>query len=47
MTYLLSTVADTRADRIRAKAPGEPLIPLYLRRPDATLPTGARKPVLQ
>lgn len=34
------------AERIRAKAPGEPLTPLYLRRPDAVTPKG-RKPVLQ
>jgi tRNA threonylcarbamoyl adenosine modification protein YeaZ len=33
------------ADRIRAGAPGEILIPLYLRRPDAVEPS-ARKPVL-
>jgi tRNA threonylcarbamoyl adenosine modification protein YeaZ len=40
-------LAALAADRVRAKAPGEQLTPLYLRRPDATLPTGARKPVLQ
>jgi tRNA threonylcarbamoyl adenosine modification protein YeaZ len=34
------------ADRIRAGAAGEPLIPLYLRRPDATLHSG-RKSTLQ
>ena len=33
------------AERIRAAAPGEPLTPLYLRRPDAAEPA-ARKPVL-
>jgi tRNA threonylcarbamoyl adenosine modification protein YeaZ len=33
------------AERIRAGAPGEPLTPLYLRRPDAVEPA-ARKPVL-
>jgi tRNA threonylcarbamoyl adenosine modification protein YeaZ len=33
-------------DRIVAKAPGEPLTPLYLRRPDAVEP-GARKPALR
>lgn len=33
------------APRIRALAPGEPLTPLYLRRPDAVEPSG-RKPVL-
>ena len=40
-------IAALAADRIRAKAPSEPLTPLYLRRPDATLPSHARKPVLQ
>jgi tRNA threonylcarbamoyl adenosine modification protein YeaZ len=40
-------LAALAADRVRAKAPSESLTPLYLRRPDATLPTGARKPVLQ
>lgn len=34
------------ADRLRAGAPSEPLTPLYLRRPDATVP-GAPKPVSQ
>ncbi|GAA0957914.1 tRNA (adenosine(37)-N6)-threonylcarbamoyltransferase complex dimerization subunit type 1 TsaB [Virgisporangium aurantiacum] len=34
------------ADRIRAKAPSEPLTPLYLRRPDA-VPPGQRKMALQ
>lgn len=33
------------ADRIRAGAPGDQLTPLYLRRPDVTMP-GARKTVL-
>ncbi|SBT47600.1 tRNA (adenosine(37)-N6)-threonylcarbamoyltransferase complex dimerization subunit type 1 TsaB [Micromonospora auratinigra] len=33
------------AERIRAGAPGEPLTPLYLRRPDAVAATG-HKPVL-
>ena len=33
------------AERIRDGAPGEPLVPLYLRRPDAVEPSG-RKPVL-
>ncbi|MDG4793952.1 tRNA (adenosine(37)-N6)-threonylcarbamoyltransferase complex dimerization subunit type 1 TsaB [Micromonospora sp. WMMD1082] len=33
------------AERIRAGAPGDPLAPLYLRRPDAVAAT-ARKPVL-
>ncbi|MEV4638228.1 tRNA (adenosine(37)-N6)-threonylcarbamoyltransferase complex dimerization subunit type 1 TsaB [Actinoplanes sp. NPDC049548] len=32
-------------DKIRAGAPGDPLTPLYLRRPDAVAP-GERKPVL-
>jgi tRNA threonylcarbamoyl adenosine modification protein YeaZ len=34
------------ADRVRAGAPGEPLTPLYLRRPDA-VESSARKPVLR
>jgi tRNA threonylcarbamoyl adenosine modification protein YeaZ len=34
------------ADRIRNRAPGEPLIPLYLRRPDAVA-SASRKHVLQ
>jgi tRNA threonylcarbamoyl adenosine modification protein YeaZ len=34
------------ADRIRSSAPGEPLAPLYLRRPDAVVP-GAPKTVSQ
>jgi tRNA threonylcarbamoyl adenosine modification protein YeaZ len=34
------------AERVRGKAPGEPLTPLYLRRPDAVEPAG-RKHVLQ
>jgi tRNA threonylcarbamoyl adenosine modification protein YeaZ len=33
------------ADLVRRRAPGEPLTPLYLRRPDAVEPS-ARKPVL-
>jgi tRNA threonylcarbamoyl adenosine modification protein YeaZ len=37
-------LAALAADRVRAKAPGEPLTPLYLRRPDAVEPT-ARKAV--
>ena len=39
-------MAELAADRVRAKAPGETLIPLYLRRPDAVRP-GERKPALQ
>ncbi|HTJ33952.1 MAG TPA: tRNA (adenosine(37)-N6)-threonylcarbamoyltransferase complex dimerization subunit type 1 TsaB [Dactylosporangium sp.] len=39
-------LAELAADRVRAKAPGETLTPLYLRRPDAVLP-GERKPALQ
>lgn len=39
-------LAQLAADRIRAGAPGEPLTPLYLRRPDAVEP-GARKPALR
>jgi tRNA threonylcarbamoyl adenosine modification protein YeaZ len=41
-----ASLAALAAERISAKAPSEPLIPLYLRRPDATLP-GTRKPALQ
>jgi tRNA threonylcarbamoyl adenosine modification protein YeaZ len=37
-------LAARAADRVRAGAPGEVLVPLYLRRPDAVEP-GARKPV--
>jgi tRNA threonylcarbamoyl adenosine modification protein YeaZ len=40
-------LAALAADRIRANAPGEPLTPLYLRRPDATSPGQQRKSVLQ
>lgn len=40
--YALAALA---ADRIRAGVPGDPLTPLYLRRPDAVAAT-ARKPVL-
>ncbi|SCL68611.1 tRNA (adenosine(37)-N6)-threonylcarbamoyltransferase complex dimerization subunit type 1 TsaB [Micromonospora chersina] len=39
-------LARLAAERIRAGAPGEPLTPLYLRRPDAVAATG-HKPVLQ
>jgi tRNA threonylcarbamoyl adenosine modification protein YeaZ len=42
---LPEALADLAADRVRGGAPGEPLTPLYLRRPDATLP-GQRKTVL-
>jgi tRNA threonylcarbamoyl adenosine modification protein YeaZ len=38
-------LAALAADRVRASAPGERLVPLYLRRPDAVVP-GARKAVL-
>ncbi|WP_092379265.1 tRNA (adenosine(37)-N6)-threonylcarbamoyltransferase complex dimerization subunit type 1 TsaB [Micromonospora phaseoli] len=38
-------LATLAAERIRAGAPGDPLTPLYLRRPDAVAAT-ARKPVL-
>jgi tRNA threonylcarbamoyl adenosine modification protein YeaZ len=38
-------MAALAADRVRAKAPGERLIPLYLRRPDAVAQS-VRKPVL-
>ncbi len=37
-------LAACAADRVRDRAPGEVLVPLYLRRPDAVEP-GARKPV--
>ena len=37
-------LAELAADRVRAGAPGEPLTPLYLRRPDAVEP-GAPKAV--
>jgi tRNA threonylcarbamoyl adenosine modification protein YeaZ len=40
------TLARLAADRVRTAAPTEALTPLYLRRPDATLP-GTRKPVLR
>ena len=38
-------LAELAAARVRDKAPGEQLTPLYLRRPDAVEP-GARKPAL-
>ncbi len=41
-----AALAVLAADRVRAKAPGESLTPLYLRRPDAVEP-GARKPALR
>jgi hypothetical protein len=37
--------ARLAADRVRSKAPSEPLTPLYLRRPDAVEPA-SRKPAL-
>ena len=40
-----AALATLAAERIRDRAPGEPLTPLYLRRPDATVP-GGRKPAL-
>ncbi|TCB97480.1 tRNA (adenosine(37)-N6)-threonylcarbamoyltransferase complex dimerization subunit type 1 TsaB [Micromonospora zingiberis] len=40
-----NALATLAAERIRAGAPGDPLTPLYLRRPDAVAAT-ARKPVL-
>jgi tRNA threonylcarbamoyl adenosine modification protein YeaZ len=40
-------LAALAADRVRNHAPSEPLTPLYLRRPDATLPGQSRKSVLQ
>lgn len=39
-------LAALAADRVRRRAPGEVLTPLYLRRPDAVEP-GPRKPVAQ
>jgi tRNA threonylcarbamoyl adenosine modification protein YeaZ len=39
-------LAGIAAERIRSGAPGEPLTPLYLRRPDVAAPAG-RKPVLR
>jgi tRNA A37 threonylcarbamoyladenosine modification protein TsaB len=42
---LPEALAHLAAERIRGGAPSEPLTPLYLRRPDATLP-GQRKTVL-
>lgn len=41
-----AALAALAAARVRAGAAGEPLTPLYLRRPDAVLP-GARKAVLR
>jgi tRNA threonylcarbamoyl adenosine modification protein YeaZ len=40
------SLAALAAERVLAKAPGEQLTPLYLRRPDAVAP-GERKPALQ
>jgi hypothetical protein len=40
-------MAALAAERVRNQAPSEPLTPLYLRRPDATLPGQQRKSVLQ
>ncbi len=40
----VATLVERAADRIRAGAPADPLTPLYLRRPDVTMPS-ARKPV--
>jgi tRNA threonylcarbamoyl adenosine modification protein YeaZ len=41
-----AALVELAAERIRTAAPGEPLTPLYLRRPDAVEP-GARKPALR
>jgi tRNA threonylcarbamoyl adenosine modification protein YeaZ len=41
-----AALVSLAADRIRNRAPSEPLTPLYLRRPDA-VESSARKPVLQ
>jgi tRNA threonylcarbamoyl adenosine modification protein YeaZ len=40
-------LASLAADRIRSRAPGEPLTPLYLRRPDATPRAATAKTTLQ
>jgi tRNA threonylcarbamoyl adenosine modification protein YeaZ len=40
----VATLVERAADRVRIGAPADPLTPLYLRRPDVTMPT-ARKPV--
>ncbi|WP_425561571.1 tRNA threonylcarbamoyladenosine biosynthesis protein TsaB, partial [Micromonospora olivasterospora] len=40
-----TALAALAAERVRAGAPGDPLTPLYLRRPDAVVAT-ARKSVL-
>jgi tRNA threonylcarbamoyl adenosine modification protein YeaZ len=40
----VARLVERAADRIRAGAAADPLTPLYLRRPDVTMPT-ARKPV--
>ncbi|MCW2642478.1 MAG: TsaB protein [Dactylosporangium sp.] len=40
-------MAALAAERVRNQAPSEPLTPLYLRRPDATMPGQQRKSVLQ
>nr|WP_205862586.1 tRNA (adenosine(37)-N6)-threonylcarbamoyltransferase complex dimerization subunit type 1 TsaB [Planosporangium thailandense] len=42
-----AALAALAAERVRGRAPSEPLTPLYLRRPDATLPGQQRKSVLQ
>jgi tRNA threonylcarbamoyl adenosine modification protein YeaZ len=42
-----AALARLAAGRVRAHAPGEPLTPLYLRRPDATPPPAAPKTTLQ
>jgi tRNA threonylcarbamoyl adenosine modification protein YeaZ len=42
-----AAMAALAADRVLRRAPSEPLTPLYLRRPDATLPGQPRKSVLQ
>jgi tRNA threonylcarbamoyl adenosine modification protein YeaZ len=41
-----AALVSLAADRVRGRAPSEPLTPLYLRRPDA-VESSARKPVLQ
>lgn len=41
----LGALAGLAADRVLGRAPGEVLVPLYLRRPDAVEPAGLVRPV--
>lgn len=43
--YPVARLADLAAGRLLAKAAGEVLVPLYLRRPDAAEPTAARSSI--